>query len=1734
MRSQGLRFAALTLVPFLVFAPTPSNATSHPPGVFTEGWYSCNSPTLGELIECFKQSLDEISPCADAPRFGPTYVTDGPTYRGIFESSPGRYLIHRWAVSFECWDYGYYPEPGPSGTGTYWFHLRADGAECLPGFTLDTSDGSCDFDGPPYALEAPPPPCTPNESNPCNPADGTKTQREIDYDPGTNGALTFARYYRSAGPHKTAPDMAPGWRHTYSRSLNEIPDRRPSIKYPAAANQSSFYATPGEACETGWGDISATVWGGDLSTATASFVGGNTCKVQSGGSAVYLPVRSGIPRTGFSQAANVKTISRPNGSVVVFELDAGIWSSNTHPDTSLEDTGTSWVYTDTNDTKETYDLDGKLVSIEYRNGQTEQLEYDLTTAQGGDGNAATLDRVTGPFGHTILFRRQLSSGRLHGITIPDGVISYSYGSHSNLEYVRYPGNKYREYLYEDPDLPHHLTGIEDENNDRYATWQYDDAGRAIVSRRYGGKQRVDFAYNTNGTTTLTLANGSTRTYDFSVQQGARKLESLTGVPCTSCPDGDIQSRTYDANGYVGEATDWNGNVTKTARNARGLVTTLTEAKGTTEQRVTAYEWHPSFRLPTKVTTPRNVTDYVYDTDGNPTSITVSGGGKTRVWAFTYNTHGQMLTIDGPRTDVSDVTTLAYYTCTTGAECGQLQSITNALSQVTSFDSYDASGRVTQMTDPNGLQTSLTYDDRGNLLSITETPTTGSARMTTHTYDKVNQLKTVTTPAGVVLTYAYDAAHYLDSITDNLGNKIVYTYDAMGNQTGETRHDPGNQLRRSLAYTFDLNNRLDTITDGSVISDLSVDPLGNLTAETDANSATTQHVYDTLNRLDRTIDALTGVTDYDYDAAGDLTSVTAPNGASTGYDYDNLGNLIRELSPDRGTITYTHDDAGNVLTATDARAVTAIYTYDALNRRTSVSYPNPAENVVYTYDNPAVEGIGRLTSISDQSGTIAYTYDEFGNIVTDQRVILGLSYTIVYQYDADGNIASLIYPDGRTVTYGRNVIGEVTQVTSEMSGIPKTIVSNAAYEPFGPLSSLTYGNGLVFDYNRDLGYRTTGIESAGIADKFYSFDPAGNITRIHDGIDVSHSQRYDHDALNRLAMEAWFDPTSYAASVLADGPLAYWRLGESSGTIVADATGNGYDATYSGSVSLGTPGLIVDTDTAIRIDPLGAGYVDGPVLTGITVTGMEFWFQSESQSAYRELAALHKSNADRTYVRHVAEPDGRVGIVRGSSIPLYSNEKVSMHTPHHLAVWYESGSDTTYLMIDGVVQQDTYSGNLLAVNNPKVYVGAYQYGSTVQQRFLGELDEVALYAGAVDASTFSGRVSASGIGVTYGLGYDANGNRTTVDDGGNITSLMYQPLSNRLATIDGVTLQHDAAGNRTADLGGTRTFSYNDAGRLSGVSLNGSPVASYTYNALGQRTTKTVGVVTTVYLYDVFGHLIAEHDQSGGLIRDYVWMDDLPVAQIDQGEVFSYLHFDHLGSPRLATNDSQAVVWRWDSDAFGTTAANEDPDGDMNATTINLRFPGQYYDQETGLHYNYFRTYDPSTGRYLESDPIGLRGGLNTFAYVGGNPLSYVDPLGLIDLRIPGTTGQTTVHANPGPDATDFRPEHGPAHVHLGSNDGPRVRTDNFQPLTDADARRMSREQKRFCRNLTDNQKDLIRARQLNVFRHGRAILMLLATPAIALDSLQAACQQDPFFCLENTPFVFDEFEPKSCESGCEE
>ena len=144
-----------------------------------------------------------------------------------------------------------------------------------------------------------------------------------------------------------------------------------------------------------------------------------------------------------------------------------------------------------------------------------------------------------------------------------------------------------------------------------------------------------------------------------------------------------------------------------------------------------------------------------------------------------------------------------------------------------------------------------------------------------------------------------------------------------------------------------------------------------------------------------------------------------------------------------------------------------------------------------------------------------------------------------------------------------------------------------------------------------------------------------------------------------------------------------------------------------------------------------------------------------------------------------------------------------------------------------------------------------------------------------------------------------------------------------------------------------------------------------------------------YIYDESGHVIGEYDANGNPVQEHIYLGDKPVAVVQNGNTatLDYVTTDQLGTPRVVTNSSQAIVWQWNSDPFG----NGQPTGSLS---YNLRFPGQYYDSETGHNYNYKRDYDPSTARYIESDPIGLKGGVNTFTYVGDNPLTRTDRLGL--------------------------------------------------------------------------------------------------------------------------------------------
>jgi RHS repeat-associated protein len=262
-------------------------------------------------------------------------------------------------------------------------------------------------------------------------------------------------------------------------------------------------------------------------------------------------------------------------------------------------------------------------------------------------------------------------------------------------------------------------------------------------------------------------------------------------------------------------------------------------------------------------------------------------------------------------------------------------------------------------------------------------------------------------------------------------------------------------------------------------------------------------------------------------------------------------------------------------------------------------------------------------------------------------------------------------------------------------------------------------------------------------------------------------------------------------------------------------------------------------------------------------------------------------------------------------------------------------------------------------------------------------------------------------------YDANGNRTQQIAPGGTTNYSYASSTDRIAQATGAAAKHyahDAFGSRIwagpTAYAGQPSHVYDEGNRLVEVRepVSQAVLGQYTYDAAGRRVRKVAGGVTTLYFYDAAGHLVGSQNlsTSPATRRTYVFVEDEPMGLVDQPPsgppVFSWIHTDRLGTPLAVTSTpasgSAKTIWRASYEPFGLATPDEDPDGDSQAFALDLRFPGQVFDAESGDHYNLNRTYEPATGSYLSADPIGLRGGFNVYIYANGNALRWIDPSGL--------------------------------------------------------------------------------------------------------------------------------------------
>jgi len=1161
--------------------------------------------------------------------------------------------------------------------------------------------------------------------------------------------------------------------------------------------------------------------------------------------------------------------------------------------------GGGWTYTSGSDEVETYDTSGRLVSLWDKNNQLQTLNYD---AQG------RLASVTDAHGRALTFAYtgsiQTYAGGTVTVTKPDGFpIVYTVGGrgNNNLLSVAYQNGTSRQYAYGNLALLTAVTRIIDENGVSYEGIDYDSSGRAIDSYLAPGVagntiERNNFAFNSNGTTTIVDPLGNSSTWSFSNVNGVYKLAGKT--LCDTCgTNAAAESRLYDAAGYPQSKSDFNGAVTNyTYDDARGLEIQRVEGSGSSRRTINTL-WDANFRVPDQrsILNTNNVTEaltkWSYNTRGQvlarcvadpavsgATSYTCGSATNAptgvRQWKYTYCDSvgtgcpiiGLLKTVDGPRIDASDVTTYAYYQTTDVSGCstlggachylGDLQSVTNALGHVTTYVSYDKNGRVTRAQDANGTFTDMTYHARGWLLTRTVranangTPNSSLDATTTFAYDGVGNVTQVTQPDGAYLHYVYDAAHRLTDVYDSLvpsnylqGNRIHYTLDAAGNRTTEDTKDPSGAIKRTVSRQYDQLNRLLKALNASnavvqqyqnpseapptgISYNDGYDGNGNAIYSVDGNSVGTEQQYDPLNRLVKTLQDHAGIgathdtaTQYAYDTRDNLRSVTDPDNLVTNYTYDGLNNLTALQSPDSGNTGYTYDAAGNRKTQTDARGITATYSYDALNRLSGISYPTSALNVAYSYDQPSTGcyNVGRLTTMTDSSGSTAYCYDRRGNVLQKTQITKpdsNVSAVTQWAYGLADRVTGMTYPSGLQLSYARNSIGQVTQITYTTSptATAATLISAASYYPFGPPNAITFANG-------------------------------GTLTRTFD-------QDYAIDKI----------------------------------------------------VGSGPNGLVLDA----TVDRLG-------------------------------------------------------NLVNAS--------------------------------------------NTLGANPP---TQSYQYDP------LYRLKEV-------DAGT-------STLLQTYT--YSMTGDRTGRTTAGQAAqSYTYTPNTHRLATVAGVARTYDASGNTTSD--GVRSYAFDNRNRLTSATSAGSTLGTYQFNGRGERVRKNA----LDFAYDESGRLIAEYSMyqpPPGLPScdpeiiegctpnpapvvpgtDYIYLDNLPVAVVQWGPppgppclsctptyvgTLYYVQTDQLGTPREviqpgATTANDTVVWKWDYFANNSAFGENTPS--VQTITFNLRFPGQYFDVETGLNYNYFRDYEPGTGRYVESDPIGLRGGISTYGYVGDKPLRSIDPRGL--------------------------------------------------------------------------------------------------------------------------------------------
>jgi RHS repeat-associated protein len=558
-------------------------------------------------------------------------------------------------------------------------------------------------------------------------------------------------------------------------------------------------------------------------------------------------------------------------------------------------------------------------------------------------------------------------------------------------------------------------------------------------------------------------------------------------------------------------------------------------------------------------------------------------------------------------------------------------------------------------------------------------------------------------------------------------------------------------------------------------------------------------------------------------------------------------------------------------------------------------------------------------------------------------LTALNYANTYTYDANGNVTTVADATNKTVVLSYDALNRVSSQTS-----PDLGVTNYTYNPDDSIASIKDATNATTQYKYNGFGELISVVSPDTGTNNITRDLSGSITNKVDAKGISVN--YTYDLLHRPVTVTY--PNS-AENV----------------TITYDSCANG----------VGKVCTVADISGLTTYTYDGFGQLESKTYTAGA-------FTKSIHYAYDNVGRLNK----------ITYPSG-MEVNYG-----YANNKP-------VSISYTVNGGTNNVITNGVY--DPFSSEIKSYQ----YGNGASYSKTFNQDGLISSINSGIY-GFSQSYNFDSRLNISGItgttsaSVTYDdnsritnfnniiYNYNKNGNRTSVNNNGTSYAYSNASNSNRLNGVNGYVFGYDAIGNQISD--NAKLFGYNNAGALVTYS-DGANNYSYLVNSGMQRVKKSDNNDATNniwFVYDANGQVISEHDESGAVINEYIYLNGVPVGLVKAGSLYN-IYPDHLGTPRVVTNSNNGVVWKWDNtDAFGANVPS------VATIEFNLRFAGQYFDKESNLHYNYHRTYNPKTGRYIQSDPLGLAAGNNTYGYVDGNSLSEIDPTGNIPLLIPFIVG----------------------------------------------------------------------------------------------------------------------------------